>query len=92
MYHLMKVARELAAKAHAGQKRRGGLPYEIHAMNVGWKSFHNRDYTDAIVGFLHDTLEDTKLTVLDMREAGIPEECITAVVALTKREGEGYNA
>jgi hypothetical protein len=40
--------------------------------------------------FLHDVLEDTETTPAQLRAAGIPDEVIEAVVALTKVDGESY--
>lgn len=43
---------------------------------------------EKIVGFLHDVVEDTPLTLEDLRTFGFSSDVITAVDAITKREGE----
>jgi hypothetical protein len=43
-----------------------------------------------IVAVLHDTLEDTELTEADLRRDGFSDEVITALLAVTHRDGESY--
>ena len=53
---------EFAAKAHAGQYRKGTqIPYMIHPLGVA-KILIQYDYPEHIViaGVLHDTIEDTR--------------------------------
>lgn len=88
---LLTVARRLSEEAHRNQFRRGGKPYYVHPNRVGWAAFEKYDILHGVVGFLHDTLEDTTLTTADMVAAGIPSECIAVVVVLTKLEGEDYD-
>jgi (p)ppGpp synthase/HD superfamily hydrolase len=89
---LLTISRRLSEEAHRNQFRRGGKPYYVHPNRVGWAAFEKHDILHAVVGFLHDTLEDTTLTSDDMVASGIPLECILAVEALTKKEGEDYDA
>ncbi len=41
---------------------------------------------------LHDVIEDTPVTADDLRDEGIPERVVEAVVALTHREEDTYEA
>lgn len=55
---------DVATEAHAGQKRRSGEPYIIHPLQVAdilidW----GMDMDTVIAGVLHDTVEDTGLTL-----------------------------
>ena len=43
---------------------------------------------EKMVAVLHDTVEDTTVTLVDLRDAGFPPEVLDAVEALTKRKGE----
>ena len=43
-----------------------------------------------IAALLHDTIEDTSVTVEELRGQGFPEDILAAVQAVTKREGESY--
>lgn len=63
---------EFATKAHEGQKRRSGEPYITHPLMVkdilqDW----GMDEDTVIAGILHDTVEDTAVTLEDVeREFG----------------------
>jgi len=61
---------EFAAKAHSGQFRKGtNIPYIIHPIRVAKILIESRCPEDVVVaGILHDTLEDTSVTVDDLRE------------------------
>jgi hypothetical protein len=82
------VAEGIARGAHAGQTRRDGkTPYFKHVLEVasrlkGWEL--------KTIGILHDTLEDTKLTEADLRDAGFPPRIIEGVKAMTKPEMEYF--
>ena len=45
-----------------------------------------------IVALLHDTIEDTEVTVDYLRGQGFPDEIISGVLSVTKQEGENYDA
>ena len=86
------IARNLAEKAHEGQFRRDG---ETRYFNhVEWVAIitARRGGTDEEIAaaYLHDTLEQTTLTVEDMRKAGIPETVIEAVKLLTLDKSQTY--
>lgn len=76
----LDLAIELAARHHAGQKDKAGRPYILHPMRVMTRV---ETELEMMAAALHDTLEDTDCTEHDLRGAGIPEEVIAAVVALT---------
>ena len=66
-----RVARavEIAKKAHEGQFRKTGEPYIVHPLAVKkileeW----GMDEDTIIAGILHDTVEDTPLTLNDIKE------------------------
>ena len=63
-------AYEMAKEYHAGQKRESGEDYIIHPLNVAYilASMH-ADSDTVCAGLLHDTLEDTKLTKEEIKEA-----------------------
>jgi (p)ppGpp synthase/HD superfamily hydrolase len=60
---------EFAVKAHHGQFRKGStIPYIFHPLNVG-RLLLEYNYPEELViaGFLHDTVEDTPVTIEDIR-------------------------
>ena len=65
----IKKAAEMAEKAHAGQFHKTGEPYIVHPLAVKkileeW----GMDEDTIIAGILHDTVEDTSLTLNDIKE------------------------
>jgi (p)ppGpp synthase/HD superfamily hydrolase len=62
---------EFSTKAHAGQYRKGTkIPYITHLLNVA-KILIEHECPEPVIaaGILHDTIEDTRVTVDDIREA-----------------------
>jgi (p)ppGpp synthase/HD superfamily hydrolase len=60
---------EFAAKAHAGQLRKGTkIPYIVHPLGVA-KILIEHDCSEEVIvaGILHDTVEDTPITIEDIR-------------------------
>lgn len=82
----ISTAAALAARAHAGQTRRGGTPYLEHPAAVAAQVPPPLQP----VAWLHDACEDSDLTPQDLREAGLPEYVVTAVEAISKGPGEAY--
>jgi len=84
---LLPIAIQMAAHAHGGTINKDGSPYILHPIRLMMRA---RGYAEQIVAVLHDTVEDTSLTLARLQEAGFPREVVAAVDALTKREGEEY--
>lgn len=78
----------IAAEAHAGQFDKAGEPYILHPLRV---MLAMNDQVARTVAVLHDVLEDCPSWTTDrLRENGIPMTIVSAVVTLTKREGDAY--
>ncbi|MFC1434366.1 phosphohydrolase [Streptacidiphilus sp. N1-3] len=79
----------LAARAHAGQFDKIGVPYVNHvrAVSAGLAPF---GVGLQMAGLLHDTLEDTTLTPELLLAAGVPFSVVTLVRKVTNREGVAY--
>lgn len=82
-------AYEVAKKAHFGQVDKAGVDYIKHPEIVA--SFVKTDEEKA-VAFLHDVIEDTALTLQDLRNDGFSEKVINAVDILTKKKGQTYQS
>ena len=80
-------AYEIAKKAHLGQIDKAGEDYIKHPKKVA--SFVKTDEEKA-VAYLHDVIEDTELTLDDLREYGFSEEVLKAVDVITKKKGQDY--
>jgi guanosine-3',5'-bis(diphosphate) 3'-pyrophosphohydrolase len=81
----LERAIELAARAHAGQRDKGGHPYILHPLRV-MQAVSGE--AERIAAVLHDIVEDTALTFDDLLAEGFPAEVVDAVRALTKFDGE----
>ena len=82
-------ALEIAVKAHQGQKDQVGDPYILHPLRIMMR-MDGED--EKIVAVLHDVIEDSPLTLDDLKQAGFPDPIIEAVDGLTHRDGEEYDA
>ena len=82
---------KLAKDAHAGQFRRDGVtPYIKHPMQVADRVRHlGHEYV--CVAYLHDVLEDTKVSYSELENEGIPENILKAVEILTKSDDISYD-
>ena len=66
---LVRRAYDFSAKAHEGQMRRSGEPYFRHPLAVAGLLTHLKtDVTAIVAGLLHDTLEDTLATPLELEQ------------------------
>ena len=86
-YSLSIKALDIAIKAHEGQVRWDGAPYITHPVSIASRFKDDRHKATAL---LHDVIEDTKVTAQDLRDAGMPEDIINAVLMVTRKEGENY--
>jgi (p)ppGpp synthase/HD superfamily hydrolase len=87
MMKTLADAISLAAHAHEGQRDKAGKPYILHPLRLMLKMRTEREMMAAV---LHDIVEDTPVTLDDLRRQGYPEEVVQAVDCLTRREGETY--
>jgi guanosine-3',5'-bis(diphosphate) 3'-pyrophosphohydrolase len=66
---LIRKAYEFSQKHHAGQSRASGEPYLIHPLEVALVLAEMKMDPVAIsAGLLHDSVEDTSVTVVDIRK------------------------
>ena len=64
----IETAYRFADKAHKGQKRLSGEPYIIHPMAVALQLAQlGQDEDTVIAGLLHDVLEDTNISEIEVR-------------------------
>ena len=85
---MVAKARAWAIKAHTGQKDKAGKDYfraHVAAVAEGVKG----DPVAETVAFLHDTVEDTSVTIEDIR-TGFPKEVADTVSTLTHSKGISY--
>ena len=76
----------LAIELDSGQKGKLGEPYILHVEMVA-DNFPD-DSLEYLVALLHDTVEDTEITIDNLRYLGLPESVLEAVDAITHRTYE----
>lgn len=77
----------LAAKAHDGQTDKGGNPYILHPIRLASKA---KTTEESIVAVLHDVVEDSNITLFDLKNEGFSSNVIAALDCLTRRADESY--
>lgn len=83
--NMVEKALTIATQAHLGQKDKSGVDYIQHPITVA--SFVESE-EEKIVAYLHDVVEDTDITLDDLRDAGFNENVIFAIDCITKKENE----
>ena len=79
-------AMNLAYNAHHGQFDKGGVPYIFHPIHLAESM---DDEISTCVALLHDTVEDTAVTLEELA-AQFPREVVEAVDLLTHRANVDY--
>ena len=81
-----ELALQIAKEAHAGQVDKAGKDYILHPMTVA--SYMDTD-VEKTIAYLHDVLEDTSVTVDELRNH-FSNEIVDTVITLTHRKDESY--
>ena len=77
----------LAAIAHEGQIDKAGAPYILHVLRV---MLRLTTLEERMAAALHDVVEDCGWTLDRLRAEGFPEEVISGIDAVTRRDSESY--
>lgn len=85
---MLETAIALAVASHRGQRDKSGQPYILHPLRVMFAMAPDEVAMTAAV--LHDVIEDTPTTRHDLVAAGLPEEVVEAVEALSRRRDETH--
>ena len=84
-------ALNFSIKMHHGQKRKSGLPYVSHCIDVANKLIDwKMDHTTVISALLHDVVEDTRIDLSEI-EANFGLEVKILVEGVTKLGGIHFN-
>ena len=84
---LTKKAMILCFEAHKEQKDKSGLPYVHHPFHLAEQM---TDEATTIVALLHDVVEDTSVTLEDLKNEGFPQEVVDAIALMTHNDGSPY--
>ena len=83
---LTNKAMRIAYEAHHGQVDKSGIPYIFHPIHLAEQM---EDEISCCVALLHDTVEDTDVTLEQLRDM-FPAEVVDAVALLTHGAGTNY--
>ena len=72
---------------HKNQVDKAGVPYVFHPFHVA-ESMPNEDTT--CVALLHDTIEDTDLTLEDLKKEGFNDNVLSALSLMTHTDDMDY--
>jgi (p)ppGpp synthase/HD superfamily hydrolase len=78
----------IAVQAHAGQPNKDGSPYILHPLRV-MMAMHSDE--ERIVAILHDVVEDTGVTIDDLKKEGFGDSIFEAIKLLTHEKGVPYD-
>lgn len=91
MRNKIDLAVLIATAAHTGQVDKAGQPYILHPFRVAFRATQNYGLDDPskddlfVVALLHDVVEDTKVTLAQLREHGFSDTVLEALEAVTKK-------
>jgi len=84
---LTNKAIRIAYNAHKDVMDHSGIPYILHPVHLAEQM--TDEYT-TITALLHDVVEDTDITLDDLRREGFPGEVLEAIGLLTHEKGVPY--
>ena len=84
---LTKKALKISFDAHKNQVDKSGMPYVYHPFHLAGQM--DDEYTTC-VALLHDVVEDTDITLDDLKKEGFPKEVTDAIVLMTHDDDVPY--
>lgn len=87
MTSLVEKAIVVAAKAFEGKRDGDGTPTVNHSLRVGMAGQNKHQM---VLGYLHDVVEDTALTIDILDDIGFPRDILNDIELLTHRYGFSY--
>lgn len=84
---LTKMALKISFDAHKNQVDKSGMPYVYHPFHLAEQM--DDEYTTC-VALLHDVVEDTDITLDDLKKEGFPKEVTDAIVLMTHDDDVPY--
>lgn len=79
----------VAIKFH-GKFDKGGVPYVMHCIEV-MNGVKHLGYKAMMIGLGHDLIEDTDITVLDLRFLNFHPDVVSGIESMTHKEGDSYD-
>ncbi|MFH2057652.1 MAG: GTP pyrophosphokinase [Pseudomonadota bacterium] len=82
---LLERAIEIAVKVHNGQIDKAGCEYILHPLRLMLKM---KTQDEKILAVLHDAIEDTDLTIQNLKNEGFGERILNVLELLTRDKGK----
>lgn len=82
-WDMVGKAIEVAVKAHKNQPDKSGMPYILHPLRV---MLEFKDPVLMSIAVLHDVVEDTSVTIQDLRDMGFTERILRGVEDMTHKK------
>ncbi len=84
---LTKKALVISFNAHKNQVDKSGMPYVYHPFHLAEQM---KDEFTTCVALLHDVVEDTDITLGDLKDQGFPREVTDAIALMTHNDAVPY--
>ncbi len=84
---LSKKAMNIAYQAHKNQFDKGGMPYIFHPLHLAEQM--DTEYS-VITALLHDVMEDSSISLEDLKAEGFPDPVLEALSLLTHNKNVPY--
>ena len=84
---LTKKALVISFNAHKNQVDKSGMPYVYHPFHLAEQM---KDEFTTCVALLHDVVEDTDITLEDLKGQGFPREVTDAIALMTHNDAVPY--
>ena len=84
---LTRLALKVSFEAHKDQVDHSGTPYVYHPYHLAEQM---TDETTTCIALLHEVVEDTDITLAQLREMGFPDIVVEAVGVLTREHSVPY--
>lgn len=84
---LTKKALVISFNAHKNQVDKSGMPYVYHPFHLAEQM---KDEFTTCVALLHDVVEDTDITLEDLKDQGFPREVTDAIALMTHNDAVPY--
>lgn len=88
MQQFLEKAISIALIAHKDKTDKNGIPYILHPLRV---MLEMDTMEEKIVAVLHDVVEDSSITIQNLKEEKFPDIILNALILLTKNKNQTYD-
>lgn len=88
---MLADAFELASRVHRHQKDKAGRPYILHPVQVMLNLGLEADDEQRAIAILHDVVEDSDITLIELHRRGYSQRVLDALSLLTHDKNVSYD-